>query len=280
MSTPTKSAPWRLSQRVQVTAGEVATDVFGDGPPLVLVHGTPASSYLWRNAVPELARHHTVHVWDLLGFGESRLAPGATPSIARQARTLAELVEHWGLTAPRLVGHDIGGGVVMRAHLIEQVPAAGLALLDAAVIGPWNTPFTDHQQRHAEAYRTMPTQVFADIVGARLRTATHLPMPEADAAAYLAPWNGTEGRRRWMEQVRAVTFEDTRDAVERLDRVTAPTLVLWGQEDQWLTPAAGERLAAAVPGARFATIAAAGHFIAEDRPHETAEALVEFFGSH
>lgn len=280
MSTPTKSAPWRPSQRVQVTAGEVATDVFGDGPPLVLVHGTPASSYLWRNAVPELARHHTVHVWDLLGFGESRLAPGAMPSIARQARTLAELVEHWGLTAPRLVGHDIGGGVVMRAHLIEQVPAAGLALLDAAVIGPWNTPFTDHQQRHAEAYRTMPTQVFADIVGARLRTATHLPMPEADAAAYLAPWNGTEGRRRWMEQVCAVTFEDTRDVVERLDRVTAPTLVLWGQEDQWLTPAAGERLAAAIPGARFATIAAAGHFIAEDRPHETAEALVEFFGSH
>ncbi|MET8685595.1 alpha/beta hydrolase [Streptomyces sp. NPDC004732] len=279
MSTPTKSTPWKLRQRVQVTAGEVATDVFGDGPPLVLVHGTPASSYLWRNTVPELARHYTVHVWDLLGFGESRLAPGATPSIAQQARTLAELVEHWGLTAPRLVGHDIGGGVVMRAHLIERVPAAGLALLDAAVIGPWNTPFTDHQQRHAEAYRTMPEHVFADIVGARLRTATHLPMTDADAAAYLAPWHGAEGRRRWMEQVCAVSFEDTRGIVDRLDRVTAPTLVLWGQEDEWLAPAAGERLAAAIPGARLATIAAAGHFIAEDQPGATAAALVDFFGS-
>ncbi|MEW2393509.1 alpha/beta hydrolase [Streptomyces venezuelae] len=278
MSTSTKSAPWKLRQRIQVTGGEVAADAFGDGPPLVLVHGTPASSYLWRDAVPELARHHTVHVWDLLGFGASRVASGVRPSIAQQARTLAELVAHWGLTAPHLVGHDIGGGVVMRAHLVERVPSAGLALLDAAVIGPWNTPFTEHQQRYAEAYRSMPPHVFADIVEGRLRTATHRPMPEADAAAYLAPWSGAEGRQRWMDQVCAVTFEDTREVVDRLEHVTAPTLVLWGQEDQWLTPAAGERLAAAIPGARFATVAGAGHFIAEDRPRETAEALVDFFG--
>ena len=80
----------------QVAGGEAATGVFGHGPPVVLVHGTPASSYLWRNIVPLLARQHTVYVWDLLGFGGSRIAPGATPSIAQQARTLAELVRALG----------------------------------------------------------------------------------------------------------------------------------------------------------------------------------------
>ncbi|MFD7668375.1 alpha/beta fold hydrolase [Streptomyces sp. NPDC059788] len=276
--THAQTPPWRLPDRVPVTGGEAATGVFGEGPAVVLVHGTPASSYLWRNAVPVLARHHTVYVWDLLGFGDSRITRDAVPSIARQARTLAELVAHWDLDAPALVGHDIGGGIVLRAHLLEGVRASRLALLDAAVLGPWNTPFTEHQQRHAEAYRTMPAPVFDDLVAARLRTACHRPMSETTAAAYRAPWAGDEGRRRWLDQVCAVSFEDTREVVARLGEVTAPTLVLWGAEDQWLPPATGDRLAAAIPGAERATIPGAGHFLAEDRPGETGEALVEFFG--
>ncbi|MDO0934233.1 alpha/beta hydrolase [Streptomyces sp. DG2A-72] len=280
MNTRPQSVPWKLYQRVPVAAGEIATAVFGEGPPVVLVHGTPACSYLWRNVVPTLARHHTVHVWDLLGFGESRIAPGAVPSIAQQAHTLAELVAHWGLTEPSLVGHDIGGGIVLRAHLIEQVPTAGIALLDAAVIGPWNTPFTEHQQRYAEAYRRMPPDVFADIITARLRTATYRPMTDADTAAYLAPWTGAEGQMRWIDQVCAVSFKDTQDVVARLDRIIAPTLVLWGQEDQWLRLAVGDRLAAAIPGAQRATIPGAGHFLTEDQPQDAADALVDFFGRH
>ncbi|WP_030609174.1 hypothetical protein, partial [Streptomyces sclerotialus] len=117
MSTYARSVPWQLHQRLPVTAGEAATGVFGEGPPVVLVHGTPPPR-----------------------------TSGGTPS------TLAELVDHWDLTAPALVGHAVDGGSVPRAHL-----------LDAAVLGPWNTPFTEHQQRYAEAYRTMPARIFGDL---------------------------------------------------------------------------------------------------------------------
>jgi pimeloyl-ACP methyl ester carboxylesterase len=276
MSTYSKPANWMLRERVRVSGGEVAADVFGDGPPVILVHGTPASSYLWRNVVPALANRHSVHVWDLLGFGESRLDPGVAPSIARQARTLAELVEHWGLDSPDLVGHDIGGGTVARAHLIDDVAVRRLALLDAAVIGPWNTPFTEHMQRHEDAYRTMPPHVFADIIAARIRTATHHPMSDAAAGAYLAPWAGPAGQQRWIDQVASVTFQDTNEVVARLGEITAPTIVLWGEEDTWLPPTMGQRLAAAIPGAQRTTIAEAGHFLPEDDPKATADALLQF----
>ncbi|PSL01302.1 pimeloyl-ACP methyl ester carboxylesterase [Haloactinopolyspora alba] len=268
---------WRLPSTVGVSAGEVATGVFGEGPPVVLVHGTPAWSYLWRDVVPLLARRYTVHVWDLLGFGDSRLADGAEPSIATQARTLAELIEHWSLDEPRLVGHDIGGGIVLRTHLIERVPALQLALLDAAVLGPWNTTFTEHMQRHAEAYRTMPPHVFGDIVAPRLRTAVHRPMPDDVAAAYLWPWRGEAGQRRWVDQVASVSFDDTRDVVARLDRIAAETLVLWGEEDGWLDTSTADRLAAAIPGAQQSRVAGAGHFVAEDDPDGTARELLRFF---
>ena len=265
---------WELPRAVRVSGGEVAFDVLGEGPPVVLVHGTPASSFLWREVAPALARTHRVHVWDMLGYGGSRPDPGIAPSIARQARTLAELVEHWGLEAPALVGHDIGGGVVLRAHLVEQVPVRSLALLDAAVLGPWNTPFTEHMQQHEEAYRTMPPHVFADIVSARLRTATHREMSDAVLGSYLAPWAGSSGQQRWIDQVAAVTFEDTREVVSALDRVSAPALVLWGERDDWLDVSVGDRLAAAIPGARRENIAGAGHFIAEDEPAAVAAALL------
>lgn len=276
MPAHTKTETWKLSGRVRVSGGEVATDVFGQGPPVVLVHGTPAWSYLWREVVPLLAEHHSVYVWDLLGFGDSRLDPGLAPSIARQARTLAELCGHWGLEEPGLVGHDIGGGIVLRTHLIDKVPARRLALLDAAVLGPWNTPFTEHQQRHEEAYRTMPSDIFADLIAARFRTTTHRPMSESVARAYLGPWEGPAGQHRWVDQVASVSFKDTSDVVDRLDQITAPTLVLWGEQDAWLDPAVGDRLAAAIPGAQRATVPGAGHFLTEDNPQGTADELLRF----
>ena len=58
---------WALSERAVVRGGTVAWDRFGDGAPVVLVHGTPSWSFLWRRVVPRLARSFTVYVFDLLG---------------------------------------------------------------------------------------------------------------------------------------------------------------------------------------------------------------------
>ncbi|MFH8492043.1 alpha/beta fold hydrolase [Streptomyces longisporoflavus] len=279
MASHVESSAWKLDERVLVSDGVVASTVRGRGSPVILVHGTPASSWLWRHVVPLLAREHTVYVWDLLGFGDSRVAPGARPGIAQQARALAELVDHWRLDAPALVGHDIGGGIVTRAHLVEGVRASRLALLDAAVLGPWNTPFTEHQQRHADVYRTMPADIFGDLIAARLRSATHLPMPQDVLEAYLAPWAGTDGQQRWLDQVAAVSFEDTRDVVGRLGEIDVPTLVAWGEHDDWLPPSTADRLAEHIPGAARATVTSAGHFLAEDNPRGTADALLRFLAA-
>ncbi|TDD12817.1 alpha/beta hydrolase [Nonomuraea deserti] len=276
MSTHTESGTWKLRHRVRVSGGEVATDVFGQGSPVILIHGTPASSFLWREVVPILAREHAVHVWDLLGYGDSQPAPGVVPSIDLQARTLAELVRHWDLGAPALVGHDIGGAAALRAHLVHGVPVRRLALLDAAVLGAWLTPFTHHMRTHAGVYRTMPAHVFADIIRPRLHTATHRPMPEAVASAYLAPWDGAAGQQRWIDQVEGVSDDETRDIEARLHEITVPAHVLWGGNDEWLPPATAARLAAAIPGAGLTMIPDAGHFLPEDSPYDTAQALLRF----
>ena len=104
-----------------------------------------------------LAGHHTVYVYDLPGFGESERYEGQDASIAAQGRVLAELVEGWGLEGPAVAGHDIGGGIVLRAHLLEGVCFQKISLLDAVVLTPWGTPALGHVKEHLGAYRTMPT---------------------------------------------------------------------------------------------------------------------------
>ena len=113
---------WSLKRRAQLPGGEIAFDVFGSGPSVILVHGTPSWSYIWRKVVPVLSDRFTVYVFDLLGYGKSEPSEGQDVSIAVHARVLSQLVEGWDLNAPAVAGHDIGGATVLRAHLLERVP--------------------------------------------------------------------------------------------------------------------------------------------------------------
>jgi pimeloyl-ACP methyl ester carboxylesterase len=169
----TGTSNWRLRQRVGLSGGEVAYDVFGDGRSVILVHGTPSRSYIWRNVVPKLADRFTVYVFDLLGFGESERREGLNVSIAAQARLFVELAESWGLEAPAVAVHDIGGGIVLRAHLVGGGKLSRIALVDAVVLRPWITPTTRHVKAHLDVYRTMPTGPFEAIIAAHLRTASY-----------------------------------------------------------------------------------------------------------
>jgi pimeloyl-ACP methyl ester carboxylesterase len=71
---------WNLRRRVTLSGGEISYDVLGSGPPLILVHGTPSRSYIWRNVAPRLADRFTLYVFDLLGFGQSERREGQLKS--------------------------------------------------------------------------------------------------------------------------------------------------------------------------------------------------------
>jgi pimeloyl-ACP methyl ester carboxylesterase len=267
---------WRLRQSTQTTHGQVAYDVIGSGPPVILVHGTPSWSVLWRDIAPGLAADHTVYLWDLLGYGDSRIDADTSPSIALHAQTLAELVERWELDAPALVGHDIGGGAVLRAHLLERLPASRLALMDATILNWSATPVTLHMQRHLDVYRSMPEHVLHAVIATHLQTATHTPMPAEVRDAYLDRFAGARGQQRYLDHVAGFDDRDTQAFEPYLAEITVPTRILWGAEDAWLDPALGRRLADVIPGADFVPIPGGGHFVQEDQPAAVLDALHAF----
>ena len=269
----------RLGKRETTSAGEVAYEVFGEGPPVILVHGTPMRSYLWRNLVPVLAEGRSVYAYDLLGYGESEKGEGQDVSIAAQARLLGELVGVWGLEEPAIAGHDIGGGIVLRAHLLEGVRFSRIAVLDAVALTPWLSEprsSTWHVREYAGAYEAMPDHLFGAFFSAYLEE-TNSNLSEEAFEAYLAPWRGEEGRRAFVRQ--ALQFEEwhTGEIEPRLGSIEAPVLVAWGEEDGWLDPSQAPRLQEEIPGSRLKLIPRAGHFVQEDTPEEVAEVLVGFF---
>jgi pimeloyl-ACP methyl ester carboxylesterase len=270
---------WRLGERQATSVGEVAYEVFGEGPSVILVHGTPMRSYLWRNIVPALAEHRSVYVYDLLGYGESEKGEGQDVSIAAQARLLEELVEAWGLEEPAIAGHDIGGGIVLRAQLLEGVRFSRVAILDAVVPGPrLSAPrsSTWHVREHAEAYEAMPNHLFGAFFSAYLGEANSNLGGDA-FEAYLAPWCGEEGRRAFVRQALQVEERHTGEIEPRLACVEVPVLVVWGEKDGWLDPSLASRLRKEIPGSELKLIQEGGHFVQEDAPEVTAKALAGFF---
>lgn len=266
-----------FGRRIAASGGEVAYEVFGDGPPLVLVHGTPSRAFIWRDVTPSLAQNHTVYVYDLLGFGESERGEGQDVSIAGQARALAELVEAWGLQSPAVAGHDIGGGIVLRAHLLEGMQIERLALLDPVVFTPWGTPTLRHVKSNLASYRSMPNGPFEAIVASHLRTATIHPLAGEAFEAYLSQWRGEEGQAAYLRKDEQLAERDTKALEPLLASVEVPVRILWGSEDAWLDSELGQRLQLEIPCSDLEVVPGAGHFVMEDAPETVARSLGEFF---
>src|SRR5262245_57196178 len=126
---------WLLDRAFRTASGdEVRWAVLGEdaaAPPVVLLHGTPFSSYVWRGVARALAARRRVFVWDMPGYGASGMRDGQDVSLGAQARVFVELLEHWGLTGersrPAVVAHDFGGCVALRAHLLHGARYTRLA---------------------------------------------------------------------------------------------------------------------------------------------------------
>jgi pimeloyl-ACP methyl ester carboxylesterase len=258
------------------TAGTVRYDVRGDGPPLVLVHGTPWSSFSWRHLIPVLAQRWTVYFYDLIGYGQSEKREGQDVSLGVQGRVLAELLDHWQLNAPSVVGHDFGGTTVLRAHLLGGRDFRRIALLDTVALAPWGSPFFAHVAKHETAFQGVPAYIHEAIVTAYVRGATHKAMTEEELRGILAPWLGPLGQAAFYRQIAQADQRFTVEMEQRYGEIARPVLILWGEEDHWIPIETGRRLHGMIPTSRFYAVSGAGHLVQEDAPDVVASHLIAF----
>lgn len=250
----------------------------GSGPALVLCHGTPWSSALWRPFAERLAERFTTYVWDMPGYGGSSKEPDHDVSLATQSDLFADLLGHWGLVAPHVAAHDIGGAVALRAHLLRGVDYASLALVDVVALAPWGSDFFRLVRDHVDVFERLPPAIHEAVVRAYVAGASAAGLSDSDLAALAAPWLGEAGQRAFYRQMAQVVQRDTDEIEPHYGEVRSPTMVIWGAEDAWIPLERGRRLAELIPGAGLEVIPGAGHLVHLDRPDALAEALHRWLG--
>jgi len=254
--------------------GRVAHWTVGSGPALVLVHGTPASSYVWRRAVERLQADWRVFLYDLPGYGLSDQFEGQDLRLRKQAKVLAELLRHWGLDRPRIVGHDFGAATVMGAHLVEGCPVRDLVIADGVLLNPWGTPYSLLVQQNVHLFEQIPAHIHEAALAQHLRGTTSRHLSDVELAPLLAPWLGETGQKAYYRQVAQYDHDYTATLEPLYRKVAVPTRILWGEEDRWIPIAQGERFHQLVPGSEFICLPDTGHFLMLDCPNSVA-ALID-----
>ena len=114
---------------IEIADARIALEDEGEGLPLLLLHGFPATRHLWSRVIPRLAQaHYRVIVPDLVGYGESDCPAAARIDMASQADWMLQLVEQLGLRRVTLIAHDVGTAA-------EQPPAPGSSRAEALALG-------------------------------------------------------------------------------------------------------------------------------------------------
>ncbi|MFI6943239.1 alpha/beta fold hydrolase [Streptomyces sp. NPDC050418] len=269
---------WELGRTFDSRAGEVRWDVLGDegALPVVLVHGTPFSSYVWRDIARALGAGRRVYVWDLPGYGASAMYDGQDVSLASQGRVFEELLAYWGLDAPAVVAHDFGGCVALRALLLEGARYGRLVLVDPVALAPWGSPTYRLLGAHPDVFGQLPPQLHEALVRTYVASASHRGLHPDVLDRLVAPWCTEAGRPAFYRQIAQNDQRFTDEIQGRYGELELPVLICWGTEDSWIPVARGHELAAAVPGARLRLIEGAGHLVQEDAPARLAAEIGRF----
>ncbi len=246
----------------------------GTGTPVVFIHGLGASLYAWRkNLAPVMAAGYRVVALDLLGFGSSdKPAHGYTNTA--YAQLVVALMDSLHLPDAVLVGHSMGGAIAAEVAIASPTRVRGLVLIGAAGLGT----------REPLLFRVATWPVVGPLVVAcrgrsltgRLLRATYADprkVTDSDVDQYYAP----VAEAGYGRALRGVLREFRFGALDgRLDAITAPTLVLWGEADRLIPIALGRALAAQLNRSAFLSVPRAGHSVQEEAPDEVNRLVIKF----
>src|SRR6478609_3761307 len=249
-----------------------------DGPPVLLVHGYPESSYMWHHALPALGEAGMRAIApDLAGYGDSEPDPPGTWE--RHVESLQRLVDSLGLGRVAVVTHDWGVLIGLRWACDHPASVTALVISDGGFFADrrWHdlanvmrTP--GDGERLVRSYEREPFD----------QTLRGLS-PGMSDEALAEYWKGfADDTRRLghLELYRSGDFEKLAPYEGCLGKLDVPALILWGGQDQFAGVKMAQRFADELPGSELKVFEDAGHFVWDDEPQRTTEALVEFLSRH
>ena len=251
----------------------------GNGRPILMVHGNPTWSFLYRDIIRELRGAFRCIAVDLPGFGLSTAPTGFGFKPAEHAVVLAGLIEKLDLRDYVLMGQDWGGPVGLAAAGRAPERVAGLVLGNT-----WAWSMARRPAAHvwAQAIGGIPGRYVVERLNAFVRVGMRLGARRRRPSGrvmehYDRPFPTASSRKPTWVFAREVTGSSDfieRESAPALHALAGrPALLPWGDSDPVFSTGDRDRLAAMLPHSEVHTLRGAGHFIQEDAPEEIAAAV-------
>jgi pimeloyl-ACP methyl ester carboxylesterase len=251
-------------ERIELSGISVETVIAGAGPPLLFLHG---GDYVAQNGafLDRLARRFRVIAPRHPGFGATPRPPWFR-TVHDIAYLYLDLIDRLDLRETVLVGASFGGWVALEIAVRSEARLGRLVLIDALGV-----KFGGREERDIADIYALPAEevLRRSFVDPGRVVPDYTSLDDPDLVAIMRDREATAlyGWRPYMHDPALVHW---------LHRITRPALVLWGDSDGIVEPQYGERLAAALPNARFERIANAGHYPQVEEPDRVAAAIEAF----
>ncbi len=254
----------------------------GEGAPVLLLHGWPTSSFLWRKVSVPIAAGNRVIALDLPGFGLSDKPLDASYSFRYYDRVLSGFLDALEIETTGLAVHDLGGplGVYWACQHPERL--SHLALLNTLI---YPNPSWAVILFVAATRLPIVRSLLASSWG--LKRALRFGVSDSrrlDAEALeniYAPFPDRDSRRALLKAGHGLSPKGFVEMAEKLPSLQVPVRIIYGAGDRILPDVARtmERAARDLPQAEVSVLADCGHFLQEERPEEIGSLLADFFGA-
>jgi haloalkane dehalogenase len=245
-----------------------------DGPPVLLVHGYPESSYMWRAVLePLAAAGWRALAPDLPGYGDSEPDPPGTWE--RHIEALERFVGALGLGPVALVTHDWGVPIGLRWVCDNPAAVGSLTISDGGFFADrrWHD-LANVMRTPGEGERLITAYTregFGQMVGG-LSTG----MGEDALDEYWKSFADDTRRLGHLELYRSGDFDKLEPYEGRVAALGLPTLIIWGEQDRFASVKMAHRFQDEIAGSELVTFEDAGHFVWEDEPEQATAALLDF----
>ncbi len=253
----------------------------GEGDAVLLLHGWPTSSFLYRDVMAPIARHRRVLALDLPGFGASSKRVDVRYSFDFFAAAIDGFLDALAIDTLAIAGHDLGGPIAVDWLLRHPGRVTHLVVLNTVLYPDFDPTVLELVRRlTTPGLREQATSDEALAQALRLGVAG-TPSPDA-IAGITSPFTCAEDRLALARAGVDLEPEGFVQISERLKEIDVPVRVIYGEQDILLPDIADtmHRLRQDIPHAEITALPTAGHFLQEDAPSTVGEALAAFFAVH
>ena len=265
---------------------ELHYEAYGQGKPIIFLHGLGGTLYTWRHLVGPLAPHYRLILFDLKGAGKSPKPFDDKYSMFDQAELIYRFIRQNDMRDVTLVGHSFGGGVALLValKLSQQNPSrlSRLILIDT-VSYPQKLPGVIRMLR-------MPLVGWLGLYLIPDKTKVRNMMESmyyddskinpADVEAYAAPLTLPGAKYALQQTARQIIPDNIDEIIGTYPRIKVPTLIIWGREDKIIPLENGVRLHHAISTSQLVVIERCGHDPPDERPEEVEAAMGKFLADH